>query len=268
MDNRQQRIDNGQRTTDDGRRTTDDGGQTTDNRGRTTDANSTSVVGGQSSVVGSQSSVVDGQWSIVKLLAHFISYIFHPIFIPLYVVAFLVFEHPSYFSGFSMAERKHTVVIILINEVFFPLFAVMLTKGVGFIDSIFLKTQRDRIIPYILCGIFFFWTYLVFKNQTNYPPILSSFLLGVFLASSAALLANIYFKISMHAIGVGGWLGVFLLIMKGSTMLMTWPLCIAIIIAGLVCTARLLISDHSTKEIYTGLVVGVLSQVVAAVVVL
>jgi hypothetical protein len=45
-------------------------------------------------------------------------------------------------------------------------------------------------------------------------------------------------------------------------------LCIAIIIAGLVCTARLLISDHSTKEIYTGLMVGVLSQVVAAVVVL
>ncbi len=212
--------------------------------------------------------VVGGRWSFVKFIAHFISYIFHPIFIPLYVVAFLVFIHPSYFSGFSMAAKKQTLLIVFVNVVAFPLLAVALLKAVGFIQSIFLKTQRDRIIPYMACGIFFFWGYLVFKNQTNYPLILSSFLLGVFLASSAALMANIYFKISMHAIGVGGLLGIFLLIMKSNTMLMTWSLCIAIIIAGLVCTARLLISDHSTKEIYSGLVAGLLSQFVAAVVVL
>ncbi len=228
--------------------------KTIDNKQQPTDANSVSVVSGQSSAV--------------TFIAHLISYIFHPIFIPLYAVAFLVFIHPSYFSGFSMAAKKQTLLIVFINVVAFPLLAVVLLKAVGFIQSIFLKTQRDRIIPYMACGIFFFWAYLVFKNQTNYPLILSSFLLGVFLASSAALLANIYFKISMHATGVGGLLGIFLLIMKSNTMLMTWPLCIALAITGLVCTARLLISDHSTKEIYIGLIAGLLSQFVAAIVVL
>jgi nitrate reductase NapE component len=227
---------------------------TTDDRQQTTAINSTLVVG--------------SPWSVVKILAHLFSYLFHPIFIPLYAVAFLVFIHPSYFSGFSMAAKKQTLLIVFINAVAFPILAVVLLKAVGFIQSIFLKTQKDRIIPYMACGIFFFWAYLVFKNQTNYPLILSSFLLGVFLASSAALLANIYFKISMHATGVGGLLGIFLLIMKSNTMLMTWPLCIAIAITGLVCTARLLISDHSTKEIYIGLIAGLLSQFVAAIVVL
>jgi hypothetical protein len=228
--------------------------QTTDDRQQTTAINSTLVV--------------DSPWSVVKILAHLFSYLFHPIFIPLYAVAFLVFIHPSYFSGFSMAAKKQTLLIVFINAVAFPILAVVLLKAVGFIQSIFLKTQKDRIIPYMACGIFFFWAYLVFKNQTNYPLILSSFLLGVFLASSAALLANIYFKISMHATGVGGLLGIFLLIMKSNTRLMTWPLCIAIAITGLVCTARLLISDHSTKEIYIGLIAGLLSQFVAAIVVL
>jgi len=227
---------------------------TTDDRQQTTAINSTLVVG--------------SPWSVVKILAHLFSYLFHPIFIPLYAVAFLVFIHPSYFSGFSMAAKKQTLLIVFINAVAFPILAVVLLKAVGFIQSIFLKTQKDRIIPYMACGIFFFWAYLVFKNQTNYPLILSSFLLGVFLASSAALLANIYFKISMHATGVGGLLGIFLLIMKSNTMLMTWPLCIVIAITGLVCTARLLISDHSTKEIYIGLIAGLLSQFVAAIVVL
>ena len=227
---------------------------TTDDRQQTTAINSTLVV--------------DSPWSVVKTLAHLFSYLFHPIFIPLYAVAFLVFIHPSYFSGFSMAAKKQTLLIVFINAVAFPILAVVLLKAVGFIQSIFLKTQKDRIIPYMACGIFFFWAYLVFKNQTNYPLILSSFLLGVFLASSAALLANIYFKISMHATGVGGLLGIFLLIMKSNTMLMTWPLCIAIAITGLVCTARLLISDHSIKEIYIGLIAGLLRQFVAAIVVL
>lgn len=226
----------------------------TDDRQQTTAINSTLVV--------------SSSWSVVKILAHIFSYLFHPIFIPIYAVAFLVFVHPSFFSGFSMAAKKQTLLIVFINAVAFPILAVVLLKAVGFIQSIFLKTQKDRIIPYMACGIFFFWAYLVFKNQTNYPLILSSFLLGVFLASSAALLANIYFKISMHATGVGGLLGIFLLIMKSNTMLMTWPLCIAIAITGLVCTARLLISDHSTKEIYIGLIAGLLSQFVAAIVVL
>lgn len=196
------------------------------------------------------------------------SYLFHPIFIPLYAVLFLVYVHPSYFSGFSDSIKFRTILILIQNAIFYPLFCILLLKGVGFITSIFLRTQQDRIIPYIACGIFFFWAFLVYKQQPIYPRILPAFMLGVFLASSAALIANIYFKISMHAIGLGGWLGLFLVIARSSSMLMTWPLAAVIFITGLVCTARLLVSDHTQKEIYTGLALGVLSQFVAAYVML
>ncbi|MBL0145899.1 MAG: hypothetical protein IPP48_09165 [Chitinophagaceae bacterium] len=105
--------------------------------------------------------VVGSRWSFVKFTAHFISYLFHPIFIPLYVVAFLVFIHPSYFSGFSMAAKKQTLLIVLINAVLFPLFAVVLLKAVGFIQSIFLKTQKTELYltwlaVFFLLGIFSF----------------------------------------------------------------------------------------------------------------
>lgn len=204
----------------------------------------------------------------LKWPAMFISYIFHPIFIPVYAIFFLVYVHPSYFSGFSEAAKRQVMLIIFLNLVFFPLFSVLLLKAVGFIDSIFLKTQKDRIIPYIACGIFFFWGYTIFKEQDNYPTIIASFIFGIFLASSAALLANIYYKVSMHAIGVGGLIGLFFIIANTNTMLMSWPLSAAILIGGLVCTARLLVSDHSQKEIYSGLFIGLLCQLIAALVVL
>ena len=201
---------------------------------------------------------------ILKVFANFFSYIFHPIFIPIYAIAFLVFVHPSYFTGFSEKRKIMTVVISSVNLVFFPLLSVALLKAVGFIDSIFLRTRKDRIIPYMACGIFFFWAYTVFNKQNIYPPILSSFILGIFLAASAALIANIYFKISMHAIGVGGLIGLCIVIANSQTMLMTWPLALALLIAGIVCTARLIVSDHTQRDIYLGLALGLLAQLIAS----
>ena len=203
-----------------------------------------------------------------KIYAAFFSYLFHPVFIPVYVGLFLVYIHPSAFSGFSEAEKKQTILIILLNLIFFPLISVLLLRAVGFIESIYLRTQKDRIIPYIASGIFFFWCYLVFKQQPQYPLILTAFVLGIFLASSVALIANIYFKISMHAIGMGCWLGIFLIILKSNEMLMTWPLCVVLLITGLVCSARILISSHQPKDIYMGLLVGIFTQFAAAIVIL
>lgn len=200
----------------------------------------------------------------LKWPAVFFSYIFHPVFIPMYAIAFLVYVHPSFFSGFSDRAKLQTVIISSLNLVFFPLISILLLKALGFIDSIFLRTRKDRIIPYMACGIFFFWAYTVFKKQELYPPIMADFILGIFLASSGALLANIYFKVSMHAIGMGGWLGLFWVIAAEDTMLMTWPLAAVILLTGIVCTSRLLVSDHTQKDIYVGLAIGFLCQVLAA----
>jgi hypothetical protein len=204
--------------------------------------------------------------AIIRFFAHLFSYLFHPLFIPLYVTWFLAFVHTSYFSGYSVQQKTWLLVRVSYTMIFFPLITVLLLKGLGFIQSIFLKTQKDRIIPYIASGIFFFWVYLVFRNQREIPSILTSFTFAVFISSSAALIANIYFKISMHAIGMGGVIGLFLMIMLQDMMLMTVPLSIAFLITGLVCTSRMIVSDHQPKEIYAGLLLGITCQLVAAVI--
>lgn len=200
----------------------------------------------------------------LKWPAVLLSYLFHPIFVPVYITWFLVYVHPSYFSGFSEKQKMYTVFINAINLVGFPLLTIVLLKALGFIDSVFLRTKKDRIIPYIACSIFFFWAYLVFRKQEIYPLILPAFLLGIFIAVNAALIANIYFKISMHGLGMGGWLGIFMVVAFSNTMLMTWPLCLVILLTGLVSTARLLISDHEPGDIYAGIFIGMLSQFIAA----
>jgi uncharacterized protein involved in response to NO len=107
----------------------------------------------------------------------------------------------------------------------------------------------------------------VFKNQPNIPIVLTACIFSVFLASSAALIANIYLKISMHAIGMGGVIGILLIIMYSNTMLTTLPFSIAFLLTGLVCTSRLIVSNHQPKEIYLGVLLGIISQLIGAAVV-
>lgn len=200
------------------------------------------------------------QLSVIRFVAHFFSYVFHPLFIPLYATWFLTFVNPYLFAGFSIQQKTWLLIRTAYTMVFFPLITVLLLKALGFIQSMLLTTQKDRIIPYIACGIFFFWAYLVFRNQPNIPSVLTAFTFAVFISSSVALMANIYFKISMHAIGMGGLLGLFLIIMYSNSMLMTLPLSVALLLTGIVCTSRLIISDHTAKEIYAGLFVGIACQ--------
>ncbi|GEO11469.1 hypothetical protein SAE01_39650 [Segetibacter aerophilus] len=95
------------------------------------------------------------------------------------------------------------------------------------------------------------------------PSVMTFFFLGTFLAASAALMANNYFKISMHAIGVGGAATFMMLLGVVSGEPITIPIAIATIIAGVVCTSRLIVSDHHPYEIYWGLIIGALCQSVA-----
>jgi hypothetical protein len=213
--------------------------------------------------------IKESQPGILKVLAHFFSYIFHPLFIPLYAISFLVFFHPSYFAGFTPYEKYRVLLTTILNTVFFPAFAVLLMKGLGFIKLIFLETPQDRIGPYLSSMIFYFWAaWVFFKMDPQLALILPSFMTGVFLTTVVGLLSNVYFKISMHAMGMGGLLGLFLIIMTYNTMLMTWPLCIALLITGLVCTSRLIVSNHTQKEIYWGLFFGIVCQLAAAIFIL
>lgn len=199
----------------------------------------------------------------LTLVARIISYVFHPLFIPVYVALFVIYEL-RLFSDRGPLQHKFLIAQFVLNYTFLPLVTVLLCKGLGFIQSIHLKTQKDRIIPYILCEIFYFWTWYVFHNQkASIPAEVEMFALGVFLATSAGLILNAYLKVSMHALSMGVLCAFIMLASLMSFLSFGLYISIAFLIAGLTCTARLLDSNHTTQEIYLGFFTGALVQVIA-----
>ena len=148
------------------------------------------------------------------------------------------------------------MAMVFINTVLFPALVMFLLFRLGFLKSIYMETMRDRIIPLNAAIFFYFWAYYVGRNLEAIPSSLQQWLLGVFLGSCAAMFTNIWKKISLHSIGMGGLI-TFCAWQQATDRY--WPMIIlipALIIGGLVGTARLIRGAHNPSDVYAGYLAG------------
>jgi hypothetical protein len=212
---------------------------------------------------GLQKRELPNQPAVLKIAAKIISWIFHPVFIPVYVLIFLLREQSYLFVALTGGKKTLTIIQFAVMYALFPVVTALLLKALGFISSIYMKTQRDRIIPYVICMIYYFWVWYVIKNQSIYPDELVQFTLSIFISSVLGLMSNAYMKISMHAMAVGAMATFILLLALQGAISSGIYISVVLLITGVVCTARLVVSDHTNKEIYTGLFIGVASMLLA-----
>ncbi|HRN46622.1 MAG TPA: hypothetical protein PK110_08700 [Niabella sp.] len=206
------------------------------------------------------------QKGVLTVFAKILSYLFHPVFVPVYVVLFLLFVEPFLFVGFNKGQKIRILLQAVQMYTFFPLVSIILLRTLNFIPSIKLEHKKDRIIPFIICNIWYFWIWYVWRNLPEVPVEMVVFAMSIFLASSIGLLFNIYIKISMHGIALGT--AVAFLASLGFMYQVSFGLyfTIAVFIAGLVSTARLILSDHQPSEIYWGLAAGVLAMLLSGII--
>src|SRR6516225_5845154 len=121
------------------------------------------------------------QPAALKVFARIVSYVLHPLFIPLYVFIWLEWRFPIHFDDISARGLTFKTISVFLNTAFFPAFSVFLLRQLKFIDSIYLRTQKDRIIPYVITMIFYWWLWYLSRNFTDQPDVLKFFYFGIFL---------------------------------------------------------------------------------------
>ncbi|UYQ92908.1 hypothetical protein MKQ68_22770 [Chitinophaga horti] len=195
------------------------------------------------------------------------SYLLHPLFLPVLVTFMAVTALPEYFTAFRAESLRlpydRLYFRVGVNTILFPMLVVMLSTALGFVSTIHMEKQRDRIIPYVATIIFYFWAFYTFLREGKAPPFFNAFFLGIFLTASICLVANNFIKISMHTTGWGGVIGFFLVLMWGMGLNVSIPLAVILLFTGIAATSRLVLSAHTTWEVYIGLFTGIMAQLVA-----
>jgi hypothetical protein len=209
------------------------------------------------------------QWPALQIPALIISYLFHPLLLPTFFYYWLLVRYPTWFPGYDDSQPLAIKLLqVVVNTAILPGISVLLLKPLGFIRSLHMRDRKERIIPYVLVMFFYWWMFYLTRNFKGQPEVLKAFYLGIFICISLGLILNSFIKISMHSMGVGGLaMAVCLTVFYYGRY---FPLDVmgAILLAGIVCTSRLLVNSHTPKEIYLGLLVGVLSQLIGALVML
>jgi len=215
---------------------------------------------------------------IIRFLAKGISIIFHPIFMLTYMLILLLMVNPYLFAGATPIQKNILIIMVFATTVIIPGFSVILMKLLGFIDDFTMKDRKQRTIPYVMTGMFYLWLLINLYYNPLFPKAYTIFVLGATVALFIAFLINIFSKISMHGIGVGGLVGMVLITMfqfsynsfeyslpllGASEMSMRSLLMIVILVAGLVGTSRLLLDAHEPEELYGGFFVGFCTQFLA-----
>ncbi|MBN8836655.1 MAG: hypothetical protein J0I09_05325 [Sphingobacteriia bacterium] len=198
-----------------------------------------------------------------RFFAKLVSYVFHPLFIPTYIFGVLMLSFPSTFTVAMPFQLTLKLFSVFWMTAFFPAFAVFLLWKLKLNSSIYLRTQKERIAPYMITMFFYWWMYYLGRNMKDQPEVLEFFFFGIFLATIVGLIANNFFKISMHSMGVGGALAAVILFSFFYHTNLGLIITLAALIAGMVCTARLLLNTHSSFEIYAGLITGAACQLLA-----
>lgn len=198
--------------------------------------------------------------------AKLVSYILHPLFIPTYVFFWMLIRFPFQFENITPQLLFLREFNVFWMTAFFPAFSVFLLWRLKLIDNIHLNSSKERIVPYIVTMIFYWWMWYLSRSpqfSAYQPASLEYFYFGIFVTTILALTINTFFKISMHAMGIAGAFTFVLVVCFINQTLLGGDICAVTLLAGLVCTARLLLNTHTNFEVYAGLFIGVLSQLIA-----
>lgn len=199
----------------------------------------------------------------LRITARIISLITNPLLIPL-VGAWLILHFQYFqFAGYGPKEKVQFWGSVFSNAVFLPGVTLLLLYKLKFVKSLKVETRKERIVPYITTMTFYFWAFLVFRNQIEVPDRITAFFLGNFLASVLCFLSNISMKVSLHMTGMGVLIGLLFSFIADPYADVTLPLVLILFITGLVGSARMLLRETSFRSLYMGVGFGIFTQIVA-----
>jgi membrane-associated phospholipid phosphatase len=186
-----------------------------------------------------------------------ISYVLHPIFVPIAGTVIYFQVTPKYTSN---EFESGNVLPIFILTVIIPIIAFLILKNLGLVKSAMMPTLKERRYPmYIGILLLLLVVYKVLPN--NFTFELHYFFLGL-ISGTAASLALLYlnFKSSMHLMGMGSLVMYIICLSVHFEINITLALSFMILLTGLAASSRIFLKVHSKVELLIGFSIGVISQ--------
>jgi hypothetical protein len=193
---------------------------------------------------------------MLRLAAHVISYIFHPLLMPTLLIGVV-----SYFSSTIVQATSWlsfiTLMVFTLTAVL-PALNILMFRMTGTIQNLHMPTRRERVAPFSFITVLYVGVTALMYWKVPIPVVVKFMMISTVLVAVVAT-ATFFIKISAHAVGIAGLTGILLALGAFSTATeLIVPALVFLILAGVVMSSRLLLFAHTLEEVTWGGVLGFL----------
>lgn len=190
-------------------------------------------------------------------VANFLSTVLSPMLMPTFGV-FLVFWL-SVLCLLPYGRRVSMLLVCMGITCILPLIFLSVLNHFKLVKDLHVDQREQRLLPYLFTALCYgVAAYFLFYRHS--PQWFVMFLVGSALTVIVLALINLKWKISAHMAGIGGVIAlVYQIHVQGlSAFYLLWLLCIIIVVAGLLGSARMVLKRHNIWQVLAGLLVGFL----------
>lgn len=192
--------------------------------------------------------------SRLKRAAEILSVVFHPIFIPLYGLV-IIYSSNTLHSFLPAQLKRMILILVMANNVLLPMALATLLYARGAIRTFNARDRNERVLLLTFSLVMYSLTaFLLLRMQV--PGLFRAFFISIAIVTFITLLITVFYRISLHASGIGGLL-VLVFFMAGLYHIsMVWQTVTVLLLGGAVLSSRIYLEDHSPAEVWTGLFAG------------
>lgn len=188
-------------------------------------------------------------------VARIISMVFTPFSIPF--LSFLVLFLFSYLRIMPLQYKMIVLGVVYCFTILMPTITIFLFRKINGFASQELSERKKRYIPILLTIISYVFCLLMMRRM-NIPWYMTGIILASLVVSVICIIVNIKWKLSEHMAGMGGIIaGLISFSALFGYNPVAW-LCIFILIAGILGSARIVLGHHSLGEVLFGFIIGFL----------
>ncbi len=205
----------------------------------------------------------------MKFLANLISWIFLPLFMPVYALLLTMYI-PSLEEGFFQNNTIYLLdprLKLALLGIFFlfsflaPAISLVILKRNNKISNLEIDNRSERSIPILVTAIYsaiLAWFLMVKTPSGILPPSVYLLPAGGTVAILLVLLITRFDKISLHALGVGMLMGFLIAYFQTQAQFQLWILLLATVVSGVIMFARLYLEKHNLRQCLMGYFLGLI----------
>lgn len=193
----------------------------------------------------------------MKTFSKIISALFSPLFVPTY--GMILLSYLTVMSVIPAGIRWSAIGIIFVITCIIPLSGILSMYKMGFIKDAGLNERTERTAPYLLAAVCYIGA-AFFLIRVGTPLWIAMFFAGGALAIGVNIIVNRWWKISAHAAAVGGLAALCFRMVASGYAIYNMNLWIsgAVIVAGMVLSARIYLRCHTLMQLFCGTTNGFL----------